>query len=213
MPSKIHETVIVLDFETTGVSPDRGDRAIEIGAVMLQQGTIVDRFQSLMNPGIPINSFIEAYTGITNRMVSSAPGVEEVMEKFAEFIGDTPLVAHNASFDRRFLDAEFGRIRRPRNNEFGCSLLAARRIYPEAPNHKLETLVHFKNLQTDGTFHRALADAEMTAHLWSRMLEDLQQSYGLEHVSFDLMCALCKVPKRKTADFLNRHFHRDRRTG
>lgn len=213
MTSNIHETVIVLDFETTGVSPDQGDRAIEIGAVMLQQGRIVDRFQSLMNPGIRINSFIEAYTGITNQMVSSAPEVEEVMEQFARFIGDTPLVAHNASFDRRFLDAEFRRIRRQRKNDFGCSLLAARRIYPEAPNHKLETLVHYKNLETDGTFHRALADAEMTAHLWASMLEDLQQDYCIDHVSFDLMCALSKVPKSKTADFITRYIQQDRQTG
>jgi len=198
------ETIVVLDFETSGISPDHGDRAIEIGAVMLRQGEVVDRFQSLMNPGVRVNSFIESYTGITNQMVQSAPRADKVMRDFARFIGDRPLVAHNASFDRRFLDAEFRRIGARRSQEFGCSMLTARRIYPEAPNHKLETLVRYKGLHTEGIFHRALADAEMTALLWVKMIEDLCENYDLETVSFALMCGLMKVSKTRVADYLCR---------
>jgi len=198
------ETIVVLDFETSGISPDHGDRAIEIGAVMLRQGEVVDRFQSLMNPGVRVNSFIESYTGITNQMVQSAPRADKVMRDFARFIGDRPLVAHNASFDRRFLDAEFHRIGARRSQEFGCSMLTARRIYPEAPNHKLETLVRYKGLHTEGIFHRALADAEMTALLWVKMIEDLCENYDLETVSFALMCGLMKVSKTRVADYLCR---------
>ena len=198
------ETIVVLDFETSGISPDHGDRAIEIGAVMLRQGKLVDRFQSLMNPGVRVNSFIESYTGITNQMVQSAPRADKVMRDFARFIGDRPLVAHNASFDRRFLDAEFRRIGARRSQEFGCSMLTARRIYPEAPNHKLETLVRYKGLHTEGIFHRALADAEMTALLWVKMIEDLCESYGFETVSFAVMCGLMKVSKTRVADYLCR---------
>ena len=198
------ETIVVLDFETSGISPDHGDRAIEIGAVMLRQGEAVDRFQSLMNPGVRVNSFIESYTGITNQMVQSAPRADKVMRDFARFIDDHPLVAHNASFDRRFLVAEFRRIGARGNQQFGCSMLTARRIYPEAPNHKLETLVRYKGLYTDGTFHRALADAEMTALLWTKMTEDLCESYGFEEVPFTLMCGLMKVSKTKVADYLCR---------
>ncbi|MGD9018928.1 MAG: 3'-5' exonuclease [Desulfuromonadales bacterium] len=198
------ETIVVLDFETSGISPDHGDRAIEIGAVMLRQGEVVDRFQSLMNPGVRVNSFIESYTGITNQMVQSAPRADKVMRDFARFIGDRPLVAHNASFDRRFLDAEFRRIGARRSQEFGCSMLTARRIYPEAPNHKLETLVRYKGLHTAGIFHRALADAEMTALLWVKMIEDLCENYDLETVSFALMCGLMKVSKTRVADYLCR---------
>ena len=91
-------SVIVLDFETTGLSPQYGDRAIEIGAVLIENNRVTDRFQSLMNPGFRISSFITAYTGINNNMVKAAPPCEEVMEQFAEFVGDHPLVAHNASF-------------------------------------------------------------------------------------------------------------------
>jgi DNA polymerase-3 subunit epsilon len=137
-------------------------------------------------------------------MVQSAPRADKVMRDFARFIGDRPLVAHNASFDRRFLDAEFRRIGARRSQEFGCSMLTARRIYPEAPNHKLETLVRYKGLHTEGIFHRALADAEMTALLWVKMIEDLCENYDLETVSFALMCGLMKVSKTRVADYLCR---------
>lgn len=207
MPASSHssaQTVIVLDFETTGLSPDQGDRAIEIGAVRLEQGVITDRFQRLMNPGRRVVAFIEQYTGITNAMLSKAAPCAEVMDEFADFIADYDLVAHNASFDQRFLDAELRRIRRDYSGQFACSMLAARRIYPAAPNHKLGTLVKYKALPNDGTFHRALADAEMTAHLWLAMLEDIEQNHALEDVAFQLMQKLSKVSKTSVAGFFAR---------
>lgn len=205
MSASAKETIIVLDFETSGISPAYGDRAIEIGAVALCDGEIVDRFQSLMNPGLRINSFIESYTGITNQMVQSAPSAADVMREFSSFIGTHPLVAHNASFDQRFLEAEFRRIGIEECGFFACSMLAARRIYPEAPNHKLETLVRYKALRTDGTFHRALADAEMTAHLWQKMCADLRHEYSVTAVNFELMRGLCKTPKARVATFLSQY--------
>ena len=117
-------SVVVLDFETTGLSPDNGDRAIEVGAVLVQDNRITDRFQSLMNPGVRVSGFIAEYTGITNRMLSKAPPVQDVMRDLAKFILQHHLVAHNASFDSRFLDAEFQRINYPRKNEFACSMLS-----------------------------------------------------------------------------------------
>ncbi len=80
-------TVIVLDFETTGLSPTQGDRAIEIGAVRLEHGVITDRFQRLMNPRRRVDSFIENYTGITNSMLSKAAPCAEVMDEFSDFMG------------------------------------------------------------------------------------------------------------------------------
>jgi DNA polymerase-3 subunit epsilon len=197
-------TVIVLDFETTGLSPNQGDRAIEIGAVRLEQGVITGRFQRLMNPGRRISGFIEDYTGITNAMLRGAPPCAEVMDEFADFMGDYDLVAHNASFDRRFLDAELQRIPRRYAGGFACSMLAARRLYPSAPNHKLGTLVSYKALPNDGTFHRALADAEMTAHLWLAMLDDIEQGYALGDPSFALMQELTRVAKGSVAGFFER---------
>jgi len=193
--------IVVLDFETSGMSPDQGDRAIEIGAVLIRKGELVDQFSSLMNPGIRVNGFIEDYTGITNQMLQAAPGATEVITKFAAFIGNYPLVAHNAAFDRRFLDAELNRIRRERQQDFGCSLLVARRPYPDAPNHKLETLIRYKDLPA-GTFHRALADAEMTAHLWLQMVADLELTHGLPDASFEMMQKLTKVKKSNVGSYL-----------
>ena len=198
------DTVIVLDFETTGLSPGYGDRAIEIGAVKLVGGEFVDRFQQLMYPGRRIDAFIESYTGISNNMLKSAPPCEQVMSEFSEFIGDFNLVAHNASFDARFLDAEFERIDCHDHGPFACSMLTARRVYPDAFNHKLGTLVSYKSLPNDGTFHRALADAEMTAHLWLNMLHDIRLDYSCEEIPFSMMQKLSRVPKLKVATFLGK---------
>jgi len=119
-------TVVVLDFETTGLSPAYGDRAIEIGAVRIEDGEITDRFQALMNPGRPIDPFIESYTGITNNMLKDARPCKEVMSEFADFIGNHNLVAHNASFDKRFLDAELKRVSKKYAGKFACSMLLSR---------------------------------------------------------------------------------------
>ena len=197
-------SVVVLDFETTGLSPNYGDRAIEIGAVLIRNNEIVDRFQSLMNPRIKVSRFIEEYTGITNKMLSSAPSIAEVMLEFASFMAQHHLVAHNASFDCRFLDAELQRIDQQRSQEFACSMLISRRIYPQSPSHSLETLVRYKSLKTDGVHHRALADAEMTGHLWISMVNDLKADYKLRQVPFKLMQQLSKVSKAAVPSFLKR---------
>ncbi|OGQ99624.1 MAG: DNA polymerase III subunit epsilon [Deltaproteobacteria bacterium RIFOXYD12_FULL_57_12] len=196
--------VIVLDFETSGLSPQYGDRAIEIGAVRIENSMVIDRFQSVMNPGFRISSFIEAYTGITNDMLKAAPPCEEVMEQFAEFIGDHPLVAHNASFDRRFLDAELAVIGKARKSDMACSMLAARRVYPNAPNHQLGTLVRYCGIYSDGTFHRALADAAMTGQLWISMSDEIKNSYGINQVPFDLMRKLSKITRSKAPVYLEK---------
>lgn len=198
-------TVVVLDFETTGLSPNCGDRAIEIGAVKLEDGKFVNRFQSLMNPGLEINSFIENYTGISNSMLKKAPPCCDVMAEFSDFVGDFNLVAHNASFDRKFLDNECSLINRNYGGDWACSMLTARRVYPDAPNHKLGTLVSFKDLPNDGTFHRALADAEMTSHLWLRMLSDISDQYDAERVDFTRMQSLSRISKYSVARFFQSH--------
>lgn len=193
------DTLVVLDFETTGLSPNQGDRAIEIGAVKLHCGKVVDRFQQLMNPGFRVSGFIEGYTGITNAMLADAPGCGEVMDAFADFIQGSNLVAHNASFDQRFLDAELASIGRDYAGDFICSMLLARRLYPEAPNHKLGSLVAFKGIPHDGVFHRALADAQMTADLWMAMLTDLQGHWGVAAPRFAQLKKLSKTPKAQIA--------------
>ena len=199
--------IVVFDFETTGLSPSHGDRAIEIGAVLLEANRVTANFQSLMNPGFRISSFIESYTGISNRMVSAAPPCELVMEQFAKFIGDYPLVAHNASFDKRFLDAELRCVGIKKQNPMACSMLAARRVYPHAENHKLGTLVSYCSIENNGTFHRALADAEMTGRLWLAMVEHIGDVFGIRNISFSMMQQLSGVPKRQVASFMEKRKH------
>lgn len=191
------DTVVVLDFETSGMSPKYGDRPIEVGAVLIENGEMTDRFQKLMNPGFPVPNFIENYTGITNKMLSTAPDCSEVMAEFAEFLGDHNLVAHNASFDRKFLDAEFRSIDHRYEGTFACSVLVSRRLNQDAPSHSLGRLVRYKGIPTDGVFHRALADAEMTAHLWLLMLSEMEENYGVRSPSFQFMQQLSR--KRKTS--------------
>tara|TARA_B110000881_G_scaffold219010_1_gene239807 strand:- start:2133 stop:2741 length:609 start_codon:yes stop_codon:yes gene_type:complete len=195
-------TLIILDFETTGLSPDNGDRAIEIGAVKLVNGEVTERFQELMHPGRSVSGFIEDYTGITNKMLSTAPPCDEVMARFADFIQGHNLVAHNASFDKRFLDAELKRISRSYDGCFACSLLIARRLYQQAPNHKLGGLINYKGIPSERGFHRALFDSEMTAKLWLTMLTDIKQKTRLDKVPFSLIEKLSKIPKKNVVKFL-----------
>jgi len=198
-------SLIILDFETTGLSPNNGDRAIEIGAVKLENGEVTERFQELMNPGRPVSYFIEDYTGITNKMLSKAAPCGEVMERFADFIQGQNLVAHNASFDKRFLDSELKRIASGYDGQFACSLLVSRRLYQTAPNHKLGTLINYKGIASKGNFHRALYDSEMTAKLWLAMLDDIQQQTDVDGVSFSLVQKLAKTAKTKVNDFLAKY--------
>lgn len=195
-------SLVVLDFETTGLSPNNGDRAIEIGAVRLTNGIVTDKFQALMNPGFPISGFIENYTGINNRMLKTAPPCDAVMSDFCDFIGDDNLLAHNAAFDRKFLDAELSSISRSYSGEFLCSLLVSRRINVNAPNHKLGTLIDYKNITADGDFHRALFDAEMTAKLWLTLLDDINDQISLDYVPFTLLKRLSKTPKKDVPTLL-----------
>jgi DNA polymerase-3 subunit epsilon len=191
------DTVAVIDFETTGMSPETGARATEIAAVLVRDGRVVDRYQSLMNAGAHVPVFIEQLTGITNEMVRAAPSAARVMREVADFVGGHPLVAHNASFDRKFWDAELARIRARRIQEFACTMLLARRVYPQAPNHKLGTLVRFAGLPVAGRFHRAMADAEMAAGLLLKIEHELLRRFSLGAVTHELLRELQAAPRRE----------------
>ena len=196
------DSLIILDFETTGLSPDMGDRAIEIGAVKIENGEVTERFQELMNPGKRVSGFIEDYTGITNSMLSSADSCEQVMHRFADFIQGSNLIAHNASFDKRFLDSELDRISRDYDGEFSCSLLISRRVFQDAPSHKLGQLVEYARIPNQGGFHRALYDSEMTAKVWMAMLDNIGERYNAFDLSFEQIKKLAKTPKKSVDKLL-----------
>lgn len=187
--------IAVIDFETTGISPDHGDRATEVAIVMVEGGRVVDRFQSLMNAGVRIPSFITQLTGISNAMVAAAPDAAAVMAEASRFVGMAPLVAHNAAFDRKFWQGELARLGLPAPQPFACTMLVSRRLYPQAPNHKLGSLVDYHRLPRTGTAHRALADAEMAAELLGRILHDLRTHHGVARPDHALLMALQRCAK------------------
>lgn len=186
--------LVIIDFETTGLSPDQGDRATEVAAVVITEAGITARYQSLMNAGRSIPAFVQQLTGITNAMIRAAPRAETVMGELFDFIAGRPLVAHNAAFDRKFLGAELERIAKPCPSDLLCSMKVARRVYPEAANHQLETLVRHAAIKVTGRYHRALADAEMTALLWLRMEQKLKQDFQLPDLPLELLQRIQAAP-------------------
>lgn len=189
--------IAVVDFETTGLSPAQGDRATEIAIVVLEGAQVVDRFHSLMNAGVHISPFIEAYTGISNEMIRAAPAAADVMTKAARFVGDMPLVAHNASFDQRFWAAEMARLGGPRTDpSMACTLLLSRRLYPEAGSYRLGSLAAFHSIAPAGRAHRAMADAEVAAGLLSRIRRDIRERYEVEETPHDLLLKLQRTPRK-----------------
>ena len=191
------ETFAVIDFETSGLSPAHGARPIEVAAVLVRDGKIHDRYQSLINAGVHIPYMIEDLTGISNDMVRSAPKVGEVMSEVAGFVGSHPLVAHNAAFDQKFWDAELKRIKLKRQQEFVCSLMLARRMYPSVRSHKLSELANSLDLPGAGRYHRALADAQVTAYLFLKIKKELKRRYKLQVVSEKLILSIQNAPRSK----------------
>jgi DNA polymerase-3 subunit epsilon len=199
------DRVVILDFETTGLSTNGGDRVIEVGAVVVEGYRITDSFQSLVNPGVPVRGFIENYTGISNAMLSKAPAADDVFPDLYRFIDGAVIVAHNASFDRKFLDVELANVGYRNVQPLLCSMRIARRLYPCAPNHKLGTLVEYARVPVTGEFHRALADAEMTAGLWLKMMELLTQEHGLSNPELQLLQKLQSLPIARTQHWLSNY--------
>ncbi len=197
--------VAVIDFETTGLSPGLGDRAIEIGIVLMEGDQVVERFQSLMNAGVRISSFIEAYTGISNEMVARAPKAAEVMAEASRFVGGRPMVAHNASFDRRFWVAELERLGQTAAQPFACTMLLSRRLYPQAPNYRLGSLAAFHALPAAGRAHRALADAQTAAALWGRIRSDLRFRLGMAEPRHELLMKLQACTRKAVPRFFAQH--------
>jgi len=192
----------VIDFETTGATPAHGARATEVAICLLEGGRIVDRYASLMNTGVHIPSFITQLTGITNAMVAAAPAADVVMREAAAFVGTRPMVAHNAAFDRQFWRSELAHCGLTAANDFACTLLLSRRLYPDAPNHKLGTLAQWFDLPVSGRAHRALADAEVAAHLLARMQHDLEKRHGCSRADAPLLMALQRVARQQVSAFL-----------
>lgn len=170
----LEETYVVFDVETTGLSAVY-DQVIEVGAVKIKNGQIIDRFQSFANPHQKLSAFTIELTGITDEMVANAPDPEVVINQFREWTGDAILVAHNASFDIGFLNAYYRKLGYGNvENPVIDTLELARFLYPELKNHRLNTLAKKFNVELEN-HHRADEDSEATGYLFMKMLQDLQE--------------------------------------
>ncbi|MDP2714528.1 exonuclease domain-containing protein [Rheinheimera sp.] len=154
---------VVLDVETTGGKAGT-DRVIEIGAVKVQAGEVLDTFSTLLNPGRYIPSFITRLTGINSSMVADAPGFADIAGQLAEFLQGAVFVAHNAKFDYGFIRAEFARLEQPFDMPQLCTVVNMRRYYPGLASYSLGNLcTEFEIKLTN--HHRALDDATATVEL------------------------------------------------
>ncbi len=164
---------VVFDIETTGFVPGHS-RIIEIGAVKVEGGVITDRFSEFINPGVPIPLEIEKLTSISDSMVQDAPGVEVILPRFLEFCKDCVLVAHNAGFDTSFI--------RHFANELGLeydfthtdTIDLARLLMHRMGKYTLDHLAKELNIPAFH-HHRAVDDAEATAHIFLKLLDMLKE--------------------------------------
>jgi DNA polymerase-3 subunit epsilon len=159
---------VIIDVETTGLSVKRGGRVIEVGAVAVVGGVIVDELDTLIDTGTAISYGAYQVHGISEEMLRGKPQPDDVWNSFLEFVGDDLLVAHNASFDSSFVRNEVSLLGGLIPNSWHCTVRLARRCLPHLSNHKLDTVYRhlFGSLPVSVRRHRALDDARLAARIW-----------------------------------------------
>ena len=184
---------VVFDLETTGLSPEK-NRIIEIGAVRVERGEIVDRFSAFVNPEVPIPFEIEKLTGINDAMVIDAPKIEEILPKFLDFCGEAALVGHNAAFDVSFVAHNAARLGIPFSPTVLDTVTLAQHLLPNLNRYKLDTVAKALNVSLEN-HHRAVDDAGATAEIFAafvkmladRGVEDVDQLNAMSQMSADMI--------------------------
>ena len=169
----LDDTFVVFDIETTGFSAAE-DRIIEIGAVKITDGAIVDRFSTFVNPEVPIPFEIQQLTHITDDMVLGAPKIEEALPAFLDFVGESALVAHNAGFDVGFIEQNCVRLGRSRTFTSVDTVGLARVLLPTLSKYKLNIVAKALNISLEN-HHRAVDDAAATAEIYVKFIEMLKE--------------------------------------
>ncbi len=198
------EEVAILDFETTGLRVGI-DRPTEIAIAIVRDGRVISRYESLMNPEVPIPESIQVKTGITDEMVADAATISQVMREARGFVSSRSIVAHNASFDARIWNFELKRLNLSVSNDFACTMLLSRRLYPNLGQYTLGAMV--KDLQLEGNHgqaHRAMADVLTTADLFNRILVDIRSTFGLTDINHALLREIQVRPKDDVNNFLRK---------
>ncbi|SHI84253.1 PolC-type DNA polymerase III [Pseudobutyrivibrio xylanivorans] len=168
----LRDTYVVFDIETTGLNPKR-HKIIEIGAVKVVNGEIVDRFSEFVNPQVPISFKTTSLTSITDDDVMNAPLIDEILPRFMEFCEGSILVAHNATFDTGFIRYNCKKLGLPYDYTHVDTMEVARYLHPNMARFNLDAVCKAEKLVNEH-HHRAVADAEVTAKIFLRFIEKLE---------------------------------------
>jgi DNA polymerase-3 subunit epsilon len=159
---------VVIDIETTGLDP-RYDEIIELSAIKVKNDMIVDRFTTLCNPEVEIDSFITELTGITNDMVKNAPKIKEVLIQYLSFIGDNITIGHNVNFDINFIyDNYINLFQKSFTNNFVDTLRLARKVCTDIQHHRLSDMTKYYNIITK-QMHRGIDDCIATYQIYLKL--------------------------------------------
>jgi DNA polymerase-3 subunit epsilon len=173
---------IVLDTETTGLDPINGDRVIEVGCIEIVNRIPTGReYHKYLNPDRGIHPEAVAVHGLTADFLKDKPRFKDVVDSFLEFLGEAPLIMHNANFDVGFINAELGRVARPplRTDRVVDTLALARRKYPAGPNSLDALCKRFGIDNSNRTKHGALVDSHLLAGVYVELLGERQATLGL----------------------------------
>ncbi len=189
----LDQEFVVFDIETTGLSALK-NKIIEIGAVKVRDGEIVDYFSTFVNPGVPIPFEIEKLTSINDAMVMDSPAIEEALPQFLAFAGDAVMVAHNASFDMGFMEHNARLMGLSFQNTYVDTVGLARVLLPQLSRFKLDTVARAMNISLEH-HHRAVDDAGTTAEIFVKFIarlksmdiETLEQVNGLSRMNDDAL--------------------------
>ena len=193
----LDNTYVVFDFETTGFNAGGGDSIIEIGAVKIKNGEIIETFDRLINPGKKLEEHIVNLTHITDEMLSDCPTEEEVVKEFIKWTGDLPMVAHNAKFDASFLEMAYQKYNLGTyKNMLIDTLQLSRALDTEYSRHSLSALVKRYDIEFDEEgHHRADYDADATAKIFHKMLLKLKTRKILKANEINLLVSKDDIHK------------------
>jgi DNA polymerase-3 subunit epsilon len=192
---------IVLDTETTGLDPLRGDRLVEIGCIeILNRMPTGQTFHRHLNPEREMSAEAYAVHGLSSEFLADKPLFAHVVGEFLEFIGDAPLVIHNASFDISFINAELDRIKRPLipRDRLVDTLLLARRKHPGVSNRLDDLCSRYAIDNSHRTKHGALLDAELLAEVYVDLIGARQSQLILASESREIRVGVAgEMPRRQ----------------
>ncbi len=187
----------VVDVETTGGRPWLGDRITEFAAIIVRDGQVVERWETLVNPERPIPPMITALTNISWSMVRDKPTFRDLCDDVLRVLEGHVFVAHNANFDWRFVSAEVSRVSGKRlHGRRLCTVKLARRVLPQLRSRRLDALAHYYGVEIIGR-HRAGGDASATARIFLRLLDEARSHSCERWTDLEQLLRIRSVSRRK----------------